>query len=192
MLKAMGLARRRQNTGDTSASKKTAAEVRVKHSLAAAQKLKDKRDAAVPADGARMARSATIWLILVITAAQYFCYIMQNVGKNWGFGHRGMEWYDMWISLGKAQCYVYCYPERLLRLYYMPDGEITSRVVCGVCKAVLIYLFVWLVSLSVTDDDIREYRLEKEHEMKYNKYLLSKQAEREKTAAARKAAKRAA
>uniref|UniRef100_A0A7S1DFW5 Uncharacterized protein n=1 Tax=Hemiselmis andersenii TaxID=464988 RepID=A0A7S1DFW5_HEMAN len=185
MLQALrGASKRGAQGGSAEKNKPPGSDIRIK---------KPERKQEEPGDaGARMARTATIWLILIIASAQYFCYMAQNVGLSWAFGHRGMETPDMLIAFTKAQCYVYSFPDRMLTLHAMPNHPIWARVVAGCAKAALVWLIVYAVALSISDEDIREYQLEKEHEAKYQKYLQSKAGERERAREKAREAKRAA
>lgn len=39
----------------------------------------------------------------------------------------------------------------------------------------MIWVFVWLIARSVTEEDLKEYQLEKAHRARFDKYILQRQ-----------------
>jgi hypothetical protein len=55
-----------------------------------------------------------------------------------------------------------------------PKSHVTPIVSSRFIKAAIIWVIVWLIARSVTDEDLREYSNEKKHRERFNKYVLQK------------------
>ncbi len=73
----------------------------------------------------------------------------------------------------KTQCFTWTIPDRFIADYLSKDasGVFATRVLGGLLKGILIYLFVWAISLTVTDADLYEYQQSKLLQERFQKII---------------------
>mmetsp|Transcript_43626 Transcript_43626/g.89190 ORF Transcript_43626/g.89190 Transcript_43626/m.89190 type:complete len:122 (-) Transcript_43626:63-428(-) len=97
---------------------------------------------------------ASFWLFCFICWAQTGCWTLKTYASTWGYGHHGMHMVDAWLMICKTQCVAWTYPEMFVAERFMPHwGRDTIELwyFGGVLKYAAVWLFIYIIALTVPD-----------------------------------------